>query len=919
MTSGVWESFRHWCEANNSDLINQWMYERNLPNTPDNTGISSKIKFWWKGKCGHEWDATFGSRRGRGSGCPICSNKRVLAGYNDLQTKNPTVAAEWHPTLNDGLEPTGVTDGSGVDVWWLCPKGHSYKASVSDRKRGNGCPYCAGKRPIIGETDLASQCPWLIDQWHPTKNGNSKPEDYTKGSNKKVWWICNRGHEWQAVIHSRADGNNCPYCGNQLLLPGFNDLATTHPDWAKQWHPTKNGNVTPDMVFGSAGKKYWWICEKGHVWDSSPNNRTKVPGCPICSGHRYAKGYTDLATVNPELAAEWHPTKNGALMPDMVHFGSEKTVWWQCTKGHEWKAAIANRQNGGTSCPYCSGKKLSRGETDLATVNPSLAAEWHPTKNGDLKPSDFFPHSFQKVWWKCKKGHEWQARISDRSRLRGCPYCYAGTQASFNEKAVYVCLTKTFPNLEIIPNYEGFRKEGIYDLDIFIPEINLAIEYDGPRHNKPKREKLKNDLCREKGIELLRIKEHLRNIDESLFPEPFVWISDHASINELNPVVARLEEVIASKAGIKEYVSHAHISRYRSQINELVIIVPEKSLAEIYPEVAKQWHPTKNGSLAPEDIYANSNRYAWWKCEKGHEWEAVINSRSKSGCPYCSNRRIIVGENDLAHTNPELVSEWHPTKNGSLTPEMVVAGTPRKVWWLGKCGHEWETSVNHRVRGKGCPICNMPRTFKGHNDLQTVNPELSKQWHPTKNGNKKPSDVAATSLKKAWWVCSKGHEWEASIGSRNRGLGCPYCSGFRPIPGETDLATVNPDMAKEWHPTRNGDVLPSMVSPNTHTEYWWICNLGHEWKKQPHGRGKCPYCSNREALAGYNDLCTMYPKIAEQFDSDANGLSASEVVFTSKKEYWWKCKNGHRWKSTIKDRVKSDGICVECAIERASF
>lgn len=913
MTSGVWESFRHWCETNDSDLINQWMGERNLPNTPDNVGISSKIKFWWRGPCGHEWDATFGSRLTNGSGCPICSNRRVLAGYNDLQTTNPEIAAEWHPIRNGELKPTDVIEGSNRKVWWICNKGHEYEASLCDRHAGNGCPYCAGKRPILGETDLASQCPRLVKEWHPTKNNGKTPQDFTKGSNKKVWWICEKGHEWQAVIHSRVDGNNCPYCGNQLLLPGYNDLATVHPDWAKQWHPTKNGNVRPDMIFGSAGKKYWWICENGHEWDSSPNNRSKVPGCPICSGHRYAKGFTDLATVDPQLAAEWHPTKNGDLTPDKVHFGTARSVWWQCSKGHEWKVSIATRYNDRTSCPYCSGKMAAKGETDLATVNPSLAAEWHPTKNGSLTPADVLPHTMTKVWWKCKKGHEWQATVNDRSSQRGCPFCYSGSQASFNEKAIYVCLTKTFPKLEIIPNYEGFRKEGIYDLDIFFPEIKLAIEYDGPRHNNPHREKVKNDHCSKKGITLLRIKEHLRNIDESLFPEPFVWISDHAPPKEIDEVTARLEAIIAEKAGIQDYKSHAHLTRYRSQINELVVIVPEKSLAETYPEVAKQWHPTKNGSLTPDEVYASSNRYAWWMCEKGHEWEAVIGSRSKNGCPFCSNRRIIPGENDFASAYPLLAKQWHPTKNGTLGPDQIAPGTSTRYWWICDKGHEWLASPSARAHGRGCAVCAGKKIVPGCNDLATKYPAMAKQWHPTKNGLLKACEVAPSSNKKYWWMCEKGHEWEATPGSRSRGLGCPYCSGRRAIPGVTDLATMRPDLIKEWHPTKNGNIDPSELTPDSHVEIWWMCEKGHEWKKIPHGRGKCPYCTNHEICVGFNDLASKYPEIATQFDSAANNLSPTEVLFTSDKEYWWKCENGHKWKSTISNRVKSGGICIECS------
>ena len=218
------------------------------------------------------------------------------------------------------------------------------------------------------------------------------------------------------------------------------------------------------------------------------------------------------------------------------------------------------------------------------------------------------------------------------------------------------------------------------------------------------------------------------------------------------------------------------------------IPVPAGIAAEAYPEVAKQWHPTKNGSLLPKEVYAGSNRKAWWMCERGHEWEAVIGSRQRTGCPHCSNRRVIPGENDLATTNLELVSEWHPTKNGVLKPTDVVSGSNQKVWWMCEKGHEWETVINHRAQGKGCPYCKNRRLLRGFNDLQTVSPKIAAEWHPTKNGDLKLSDVFSTVLKKVWWKCEKGHEWEAPIGSRTTGgTGCPYCSGHRAIPGETDL------------------------------------------------------------------------------------------------------------------------------------
>lgn len=136
---------------------------------------------------------------------------------------------------------------------------------------------------------------------------------------------------------------------------------------------------------------------------------------------KHIKGENDLGTVRPDLAAEWHPHKNGDLTPGDVTLGSSKKVWWQCSEGHEWEAKIAYRSRG-MGCPYCAGKTVLPGYTDLATVNPQLAAEWHPHKNGDLMPTDVTPGSGRRVWWRCSVcGHEWEAKIAYRNSGTGCP------------------------------------------------------------------------------------------------------------------------------------------------------------------------------------------------------------------------------------------------------------------------------------------------------------------------------------------------------------------------------------------------------------------------------------------------------------------------------------------------------------------
>ncbi len=203
-----------------------------------------------------------------------------------LLDANPDIAAEWHPTKNGSLTPEYVPFRSHKKVWWKCKKGHEWEAYISNRTRWDGCPYCVGRLPIVGETDLLTTHPQLAAEWHPTKNGFG-PDTVSAGSHKKVWWICSRGHEWNTTVNSRtATPLGCPYCANKKLLKGFNDFATRYPEIAKEWHPTKNAPLLPS-AFILTQHKAWWICSScGHEWLAYIKNRAKGSGCPACANKR---------------------------------------------------------------------------------------------------------------------------------------------------------------------------------------------------------------------------------------------------------------------------------------------------------------------------------------------------------------------------------------------------------------------------------------------------------------------------------------------------------------------------------------------------------------------------------------------------------------------------------------------------------
>ena len=344
-----------------------------------------------------------------------------------IENERFELLSEWDAAKNGELTPWTVSAASRERVWWRCRQGHEWQAAVYARVRGCGCPVCARKKLSPGVNDLQTLAPRVAAQWHPTKNGDLTPDQVQPYSARKVWWQCEKGHEWRATITSRVkESTGCPICANKTILAGINDLATTAPALAKEWHPTKNGALTPQTVGAGSHKRVWWRCDKGHEWRAEIVSRVAGGcGCPVCKGALVIPGENDLATIAPALAAEWHMGKNDGLTPRQVRAQSNKQVWWRCEKGHEWKTSVNARMQSGSGCPYCSNKKILAGFNDLATLEPKIAAQWDKELNGALTPQMVSRGSKKKVWWQCADGHVWRAAIYSRTgeKKSGCPVC----------------------------------------------------------------------------------------------------------------------------------------------------------------------------------------------------------------------------------------------------------------------------------------------------------------------------------------------------------------------------------------------------------------------------------------------------------------------------------------------------------------
>ena len=262
-------------------LCEEWS-DKNLPLTPDQFSYSSHDVVWWKGSCGHEWQASI-NNRANGTKCPYCMGRKVLKGFNDLETLRPDIAAEWSER-NLPLTPDQVMPYSRKKVWWRCKHGHEWQTTVHTRSCGNGCPICSNKTVIKGLNDYASRYPKLLSEWSD-KNLVKLEDVRARDGAKRYWWKCPVcGNEYQKTLVRKLEAMGCPFCAKRKAKEGFSDLKTTDPEIAFEWNEELNGGWMPEDVTRRSRKFIRWNCECGHVWDCKISERIlSGKSCVICA------------------------------------------------------------------------------------------------------------------------------------------------------------------------------------------------------------------------------------------------------------------------------------------------------------------------------------------------------------------------------------------------------------------------------------------------------------------------------------------------------------------------------------------------------------------------------------------------------------------------------------------------------------
>ena len=551
----------------------------------------------------------------------------------------------------------------------------------------------------------------------------------------------------------------------------------------KEWHPTKNGKLTPEDFTHGTKKKAWWLCPNGHSYYATIGNRTKNnTGCPYCSGNKVGDN-NNLVAKFPEIAKEWHPTKNKELTADKVFPTSGKKVWWLCSNSHSYEKSIKHRTTMNIGCPYCSGNKVSK-DNNLLYKFPDIAKDWHPVKNKDLTPDKVVFNSSKNVWWLCPKGHSYQSTPGKRTVAKpytySCPYCSGRKLSKDNslseaypdiakewhptlngdltpdmftkgsqKKAWWLCNKGHYyqtsigsrtggktgcpycsnqssePEIRILSEFRWIFDKVInrnkidgVEVDVFLPKYNIAIEYDGNYWHKDKENA---DLAKN---EFLSSKEiHLVRVRQK-----------------------PLKQLTGSDITVGENIIKGDL---------------DKVLASIYTLLDKD-DKDKIDEYVSNPLFTNNKAFREYR------------SHFPSPLP----------EHSLPKLYPLISNEWDYEKNFPLRPESYTKGSKAKVWWLCPKGHSYKSAIGERTRNDkptGCPYCDGKKASK-ENSLQVVFPEIAIEWHPTKNNKLTPLDVTRASDKKVWWLCPKGHSYEAVVKNRtNNKSRCPYCAGKRSL------------------------------------------------------------------------------------------------------------------------------------------
>jgi len=439
------------------EAVIKFDFKKNFPVTPENLLPFTMKKLWWKCEvCDYEFYKTANARK---IGCAVCANKIIHPdGRNSMSVTHPKLAEEFDKKMNYPLIPKNIIAGSLKKYWWICKIcNHNWQALSSSRRRGVGCPVCANR--VVhedGRNSFANTHPHLAIEFDLEKNFPKNPENLISGNNNKFWWRCSKcENEWKASLVKRTlDNRGCPSCtlgAGGLHSDGRNSLAKTHPEIAKDWHPTLNGTLTAEKVRVGSRKSVFWRCtECSHECKNGIEIRSRG-GCPVCSVNAlHSDGINAMASTHPHLIEEFDFDRNYPLTPDDIVAGTNKKLHWICAKCKFKYIAVGTEKaiQKTTDCQACRNRHVKPdGSNSMAKTHPRMALEFNLIKNSPDTPETLTAGTGKNLYWKCSQcEHEWRQKGAVRSHQNvNCPNC-APLGFRPGEEGYYYCMEMMGPD-----------------------------------------------------------------------------------------------------------------------------------------------------------------------------------------------------------------------------------------------------------------------------------------------------------------------------------------------------------------------------------------------------------------------------------------------------------------------------------------
>lgn len=499
--------------------------------------------------------------------------------------------------------------GNEIHITIMCKNGHEFHQQPFKHLSGRGCPDCNPYKKLTTETFILKSI---------EKHGEEF--DYSEveyiNSSTPVIIKCEKGHLFQQKPSKHLIGHKCSECNPNKKMTLENFIKKSIEKYGNLYKYDKVIFVdmeTPVIIYNDI-KGEFLQTPKSHL-----NTLTKHSIDIINSNsekflNRCLDKYGDKFEYFLDTYKDWNNYVK-------IRCKEHDKIFYQKPKSH-----LNN-----IGCSDCFKEKYLNSANGRYRTTLEDFIEKAKEKHGDRYGYDkvIYINKDTKVEIYCKE-HDYYFSQTPHSHYKsGCPKCAMKNHSSFPEQALYFYISKL--NTDVLSRSKFFN----YELDIYLPEFNFSIEYDGSRWHKNSYERdiIKTNLLLKNNINIIRIRE------KGLLP-----IDNCINFFRLNHSEKDLTRVL------NEVLSYITIN-YNLEINFVIDFKKDKqlifenilnnnlenSVEKTHPEILPLWHPTKNGNMLPKHFTFGTHTKAWWKCEKGHEWESRIYyvCRNTNKCPEC--------------------------------------------------------------------------------------------------------------------------------------------------------------------------------------------------------------------------------------------------------------------------------------------